>query len=136
MIHSADITIFADYATRAASGNFLKAPLFTGSNQNEGDIFVVGQELLTTGFAPPVITQLLSDAATQASICLSLSVPLVGLLPQRYSLVVLARQLLIGLDLESRRGDTSIKVSTTLGTCLSPSLYRLSSCLPGHLQSP
>jgi hypothetical protein len=63
-----DITVFADYAARAASGNFLKAPLFIGSNENEGDIYIIAQELLTLGVAPPVVTQLLSDVVTQASV--------------------------------------------------------------------
>lgn len=123
MIRSVDITVFADYAARAASGNFLKVPLFIGSNENEGDIFIIAQELLTLGFAPPVVTQLLSDAVTQASICLSLPVPLVSLLPGRHSLVVLATRRVIVLELESRRGDTNIKVSATHDICLSSSLH-------------
>ena len=59
--------MFADYETRAASGNFLKVPLFIGTTQNEGDIFIVAQEEVSLGFTVPVVTQTLSDYLTQAS---------------------------------------------------------------------
>jgi hypothetical protein len=62
-----DITIHADYSARAAAGNFLKAPMLTGTTANEGDIFVVAQELLTLGYTIPVVTQVISDSLTQAS---------------------------------------------------------------------
>jgi len=61
-----DITIFSDTAARAAAGNFLKVPLLVGSTQNEGDIFVVGAELLSPlGFAPPLVTELAADLETE-----------------------------------------------------------------------
>jgi hypothetical protein len=61
----ADITIFADTAARASAGKFLKVPLLGGSNLNEGDIFVVGDELLTLGVAPIGITQTRSALLTE-----------------------------------------------------------------------
>jgi hypothetical protein len=67
MINSPDITAPSDFNVRAGAGNFLKAPLLTGSTQNEGDIFIVAQEVVSLGFAVPVLTQLLSDILTLAS---------------------------------------------------------------------
>ncbi|KAF5322551.1 hypothetical protein D9619_001575 [Psilocybe cf. subviscida] len=60
-----NITIFADTAARASAGKFLKVPLLSGSNLNEGDIFVVAEELLTLGDAPPGITQTDADRLTE-----------------------------------------------------------------------
>ncbi|PPR00078.1 hypothetical protein CVT24_008980 [Panaeolus cyanescens] len=60
-----NITIFTDTATRAANGNFLKVPVLGGTTANEGDIFVVAQQLLTTGFAIPTVTEILADIQTQ-----------------------------------------------------------------------
>ncbi|KAJ3557787.1 hypothetical protein NP233_g11658 [Leucocoprinus birnbaumii] len=60
-----NITIFSDTAARAAAGNFLKVPLLVGSTQNEGDIFVVGAELLSPlASAPPFVTELAADLET------------------------------------------------------------------------
>lgn len=64
----ADITIFADIAARSAAGNFLHAPLLGGSTLNEGDVFVIDQETLILGSAPPMITEVLADLTTQVSI--------------------------------------------------------------------
>ncbi|KAF9047536.1 carboxylesterase [Panaeolus papilionaceus] len=60
-----NITIFTDTATRAANGNFLKVPVLGGTAANEGDIFVVAQQLLTTGFTIPTVTEILADIQTQ-----------------------------------------------------------------------
>ncbi|KAF5354819.1 hypothetical protein D9756_005708 [Leucocoprinus leucothites] len=61
-----NITIFRDTAARAAAGNFLRVPLLVGSTQHEGDIFVVGTELLSPlGFAPPFVTELAADLQTE-----------------------------------------------------------------------
>jgi len=62
-----DITIFSDLDARAAAGNFLRVPLLAGSNQHEGDIFIVSQQNSTLGFTVPVLTEILSDIYTQAS---------------------------------------------------------------------
>ncbi|KAG6902004.1 hypothetical protein C0995_005804 [Termitomyces sp. Mi166 len=59
------ITIFTDAQARAAAGNFLHVPLLGGSNQNEADLLVVAEELLTTGFVVPIVTQSLADSLTQ-----------------------------------------------------------------------
>lgn len=48
-----------------AAGNFLKVPLLVGSTEHEGDIFVVGEELLSPlGFAQPLVTELSADLLT------------------------------------------------------------------------
>ena len=60
-----DVTIFSDTRTRAAAGNFLHVPMLTGTTANEGDIFVVEEELLTLDFAIPGITTVVSNAVTQ-----------------------------------------------------------------------
>jgi len=61
-----DITIFSDTTARASAGKFLKVPLLVGSTQNEGDIFIVGAELLSSlGFAPPFVTELGADLQTE-----------------------------------------------------------------------
>jgi hypothetical protein len=57
-------TIFADTQQRAANGNFLKVPLLGGTVANEDDIFVVVDELVTTGVSVPVLTELISDLDT------------------------------------------------------------------------
>jgi hypothetical protein len=57
-------TLFADTQQRAADGNFLKVPLLGGTVANEDDVFVVVQELVTTGISVPVITELISDIET------------------------------------------------------------------------
>ncbi|KAG6830440.1 hypothetical protein H0H92_000743 [Tricholoma furcatifolium] len=63
------ITIFADWATRAAAGNFLRVPLLGGTVQNEADVFVVDAELLAAGVAIPNLTELLADLETQGTTC-------------------------------------------------------------------
>ncbi|KAF8161402.1 carboxylesterase [Crassisporium funariophilum] len=60
-----NITIFSDTNARAAAGNFLKVPVLGGSTLNEGDIFVVAAELVTSGVALPFITEVLADIMTQ-----------------------------------------------------------------------
>ncbi|KJA28776.1 hypothetical protein HYPSUDRAFT_196943 [Hypholoma sublateritium FD-334 SS-4] len=62
-----NITIFSDTLARAAAGNFLKVPLLGGSNLNEGDIFIVAAQLITTGVALPFITEVLADIMTQTT---------------------------------------------------------------------
>lgn len=69
----ADKTLFADTQQRAANGNFLKVPLLGGTVANEDDIFVVVQELVTTGISVPVITELISDIETAVSEFLNVS---------------------------------------------------------------
>ncbi|XP_006461398.1 hypothetical protein AGABI2DRAFT_178570 [Agaricus bisporus var. bisporus H97] len=60
-----NITVFGDVASRVAAGNFLKVPLLVGSTEHEGDIFVVGEELLSPlGFAQPLVTELSADLLT------------------------------------------------------------------------
>lgn len=65
-----DITIFSDAPARVAEGNFLKVPLLAGTVAQEDDIFLIAQELLTTGTVVPVITEILSDVQTQVCIVL------------------------------------------------------------------
>ena len=62
-----DITLFADYRKRAAAGNFLHVPLLGGSNENEADLLIVTEELLTTGIVVPVITEELADVVTEVN---------------------------------------------------------------------
>ncbi|KAF9562982.1 carboxylesterase [Agrocybe pediades] len=59
-----NINVFADTATRAAAGNFLKVPLLGGTAANEDDVFLLIQELLTTGISTPTISEMLSDVTT------------------------------------------------------------------------
>ncbi|KAH0588688.1 hypothetical protein H2248_004496 [Termitomyces sp. 'cryptogamus'] len=59
------ITIFEDTPARAVDGNFLHVPLLSGTTQNEGDIFVVGAELLAAGVVVPDLTEILADLETQ-----------------------------------------------------------------------
>ncbi|KAG6897734.1 hypothetical protein C0992_011662 [Termitomyces sp. T32_za158] len=47
------------------AGNFLHVPLLGGTTENEGDIFVVGEELLATGVVVPDITEIVADLETQ-----------------------------------------------------------------------
>ena len=63
-----DITLFPDFRDRAAAGNFLRVPLLSGTTQHESDIIAVAQQELALGFAPPVVTELLSDLQTQVFI--------------------------------------------------------------------
>lgn len=65
----ADVTIFSDTRARAAAGNFLHVPMLTGTTANEGDIFVVAEELLTLDFAVPGVTTVVSNAVTQVKSC-------------------------------------------------------------------
>lgn len=60
-----DITIFSDVRRRAAAGNFLHVPMLGGTTAQEGDIFVVEEELLTTGIVIPGVTQTVSDIVTK-----------------------------------------------------------------------
>jgi hypothetical protein len=64
MIFHLDITIFADVAQRAADGNFLRVPVLEGTVANEGDLFVLTQELLILPFAVPGVTETISDILT------------------------------------------------------------------------
>ena len=59
-----DINIFTDTAARAAAGNFLRVPVLGGTAANEDDIFLLVQELLTTGISTPTISEMLSDVST------------------------------------------------------------------------
>lgn len=61
------VTVFEDTATRAANGNFLQVPLLGGTTANEIDVFQVDTELITIGFVPPVLTELISDISTLVS---------------------------------------------------------------------
>jgi len=65
---SIDVTVFTDAQTRAANGDFLRVPMLGGSTQNEDDVFMVGGELVSTGFAKPVVTEMISDIQTLVSI--------------------------------------------------------------------
>lgn len=62
-----DITIFSDFDARAAAGNFLQVPLLAGSNKDEGDNAIVGEQLVTPGYTIPVLTEMISDIRGQAS---------------------------------------------------------------------
>ncbi|KAF9562978.1 carboxylesterase [Agrocybe pediades] len=64
-----NITVFADVNIRAANGNFLHVPMMGGTTMNENDIFAVAGELVTTGFAKPVITEIISDIQTLGQTC-------------------------------------------------------------------
>ncbi|KAF4620391.1 hypothetical protein D9613_000964 [Agrocybe pediades] len=67
---NAAFTLVADNVnTRAANGNFLHVPLMGGTTMNENDIFAVAGELVTTGFAKPVITEMISDIQTLGQTC-------------------------------------------------------------------
>jgi len=61
---SPDVTVFADVKIRAANGRFLHVPLLGGTTANENDIFTIAGELVTTGFAKPVITGMVADIST------------------------------------------------------------------------
>ncbi|EKM81264.1 hypothetical protein AGABI1DRAFT_112934 [Agaricus bisporus var. burnettii JB137-S8] len=64
-----NITVFGDITSRVADGNFLKVLLLVGSTQHEGDIIVVGTELLSPlGFAQPLVTELLADLFTYSAL--------------------------------------------------------------------
>uniref|UniRef100_A0A8H7Y3H9 Carboxylic ester hydrolase n=1 Tax=Psilocybe cubensis TaxID=181762 RepID=A0A8H7Y3H9_PSICU len=58
------VTIFDDNPARLANGNFLKVPLLGGTTANEDDVFQLDTELITLGFAPPVLTEMISDINT------------------------------------------------------------------------
>ena len=62
-----DITLVSDIAGRGKAGNFLKVPLLTGNNEEEGDIFVVGAQLVANGTVDPILTPILSDLVTKVS---------------------------------------------------------------------
>ncbi|KAF9448258.1 alpha/beta-hydrolase [Macrolepiota fuliginosa MF-IS2] len=62
-----DITIFSDVRQRAADGNFLHVPMLGGTTAQEADIFVVAEELLTTGIVIPVVTPEVSDIVTKVA---------------------------------------------------------------------
>jgi len=66
-----DINVFADTNARAAAGNFLKVPVLTGTTANEIDIFLLAQELLTTGVSTPTISEMLSDVTTLVRLLLN-----------------------------------------------------------------
>ncbi|KAF5355167.1 hypothetical protein D9756_005698 [Leucocoprinus leucothites] len=48
-----------------APGNFLRVPMLGGSTAQEGDIFVVEEELLTVGVAVPGLTEQVADIVTK-----------------------------------------------------------------------
>lgn len=60
-----DIVVFADWASRMASGNFLKVPTIIGTVQHEGDAFTVAGHIATRGNAPAVVTSMMADVFTQ-----------------------------------------------------------------------
>ena len=64
------MTIFSDTRTRAAAGNLLHVPMLTGTTANEGDIFVVEEELLTLHFAIPGVTTAVSNVITQVKLAI------------------------------------------------------------------
>jgi hypothetical protein len=68
LIVSLDITLFSDVDARATAGNFLQVPILAGTTQHEGDLFVVGEQEATLGFALPVLTEILADIQGQASL--------------------------------------------------------------------
>ena len=59
--------MFSDLDARTAARNFLQVPILAGSNQNEGDIFLVEQQLGILRFTMPVLTEIMSDILGQAS---------------------------------------------------------------------
>ncbi|KAF9562983.1 carboxylesterase [Agrocybe pediades] len=59
-----DINVFSDTPARSAAGNFLRVPLMGGTTVNENDIFLLIQELLSTGISTPTISEMLSDVTT------------------------------------------------------------------------
>ncbi|KAF8960251.1 Alpha/Beta hydrolase protein [Flammula alnicola] len=62
-----DVTIFSDTRQRAIAGNFLHVPMLTGTTAQEGDIFVVEEEILTLDFAIPGVTTVVSNAVTKVA---------------------------------------------------------------------
>jgi len=60
------VTFFDDSAARLAAGDFLKVPTLLGTNANEGDIFAVVEQLLTTNTTNNATTDALSAVLTQA----------------------------------------------------------------------
>jgi carboxylesterase type B len=58
-----DITIFSDLDAR----KFLRVPVLAGTNQNEGDLYFIAEQLATLGFTMPVLTEMMSDVLGQAS---------------------------------------------------------------------
>ncbi|KAF9475187.1 alpha/beta-hydrolase [Pholiota conissans] len=62
-----DATIFSDTRKRAAASNFLHVPMLIGSTANEGDIFIVAEELLELGFTIPGVETVVSNAITKVA---------------------------------------------------------------------
>jgi len=59
-----NLTVFSDTIARGAAGRFAHVPLLTGSNAQEGDIFIVADQLLNQGSVDPILTPILSDILT------------------------------------------------------------------------
>ncbi|KAF5385607.1 hypothetical protein D9757_006786 [Collybiopsis confluens] len=64
-----NVTVFADTKTRAASGNFLKVPMLTGTTANEGDIIVAVAELELLGITVQPVLDILSSIYTMQTSC-------------------------------------------------------------------
>ncbi|KAF9077249.1 carboxylesterase [Rhodocollybia butyracea] len=63
------VTVFADTQARAAAGNFLKVPLLAGTTANEGDIFIVLEELLLVGATIQPALDILSSIFAMGTTC-------------------------------------------------------------------
>jgi carboxylesterase type B len=60
-----DKTLPTDLKERLSSGRFLKVPVLTGNNANEGDLFAIAQA--ANGTLDPVTFPAFSDAFTKVS---------------------------------------------------------------------
>ena len=68
---SFEVIVDGDFIKRAAAGNILHVPMLTGTTANEGDIFVVEEEVLTFDFAVPGVTTAASNIITQVKVAIS-----------------------------------------------------------------
>ena len=62
------LTIFADALNRSATGQFLRVPLLTGINANEGDLLDVIEELITNTTIPEPEFDQLSEEVTNVRV--------------------------------------------------------------------
>jgi hypothetical protein len=65
-----DKTVPKNLTSRASEGRFLRVPLLTGNNAQEGDIFIAGQQILLNGTIDPTTFYPLSEIRTRVIIFL------------------------------------------------------------------